>query len=252
MDDLAVDVALLRQAEPSRPSATEPIDAALIDELLGYIQCLDKTRLEARLAEYGVHTPFVTMLHRVLVPLMHRLGDLWAAQKISIASERFATMMLKQRLLTMLHITAPGTHTPLLLCACPAGEFHELGLLAFAYAMQQHGWQVCYLGPDLPLHELRWSCQHLRPALVALSFTHVTSTADCYEAVQEIDASLAPVYPTVVGGQAIRKIEHRLHPHFLCLGHTPQAALSHVGRQPAASEGPEKPTVPLGKPSLSP
>ena len=134
--------ALLRQLRPAQASPGQQDNPCLLDELLGYIQHLDKPRLEARLAEWAVHHSFATLLDTVFVPLMHRLGELWAAGEVSVASEHFATMFLKQRLLTMLQTTAPGASAPLLLCACPAKEFHELGLLVFAYIMQQDGWQV--------------------------------------------------------------------------------------------------------------
>jgi methanogenic corrinoid protein MtbC1 len=139
-------------------------------------------------------------------------------QKISIASERLATTLLQQRLLTMLQVTAPGADLPLLLCACPPGEFHVLGLLTFAYTMQQDGWQVCYLGPDLPLSDLLYGCQQLRPALVAVSMTHVTDAARCLEVLHDIDTTVASTYCTFVGGQGIARYQGslRLH-HALCV-----------------------------------
>ena len=79
-------------------------------------------RFETRLAECAIHCSFATLLHTVLLPLMHRLGDLWRTQQMSIVSEHLATTLLQQRLLTMLQATAPGANLPLLLCACPPGE----------------------------------------------------------------------------------------------------------------------------------
>jgi DNA-binding transcriptional MerR regulator len=239
--------AILRRLAPAPASPVQQSYRGLIDELLGYIQQLDKARLEARLAECVAHSTFTTMLHMVFVPLMHRLGDLWVAGEVAIASERFATTILKQRLLTMLQTTAPGAGSPLLLCASPAGEFHELGLLIFAYAMQQDGWQVCYLGSDLPLHELRWSCRQLHPALVALSLTHVIAPTRFLEVVQEIDASIAPTYPTFVGGQAIETYQHLLHPGHVWCFDTLQAALS-CARQSLSRLAPREIAAPtLGK-----
>jgi methanogenic corrinoid protein MtbC1 len=211
--------ALLRRlAAPTAAAVQELQDATLIEELVQYLQQLDMKRLETRLAECAIHCSFATLLHTVLVPLMHRLGELWSTQKISIVSERLATTLLQQRLLTMLQVTAPGADLPLLLCACPPGEFHVLGLLTFAYTMQQDGWQVCYLGPDLPLSDLLYGCQQLRPALVAVSMTHVTDAARCLEVLHDIDTTVASTYCTFVGGQGIARYQRslRLH-HVLCV-----------------------------------
>jgi MerR family transcriptional regulator, light-induced transcriptional regulator len=206
---------LLRQIAPAT-APTPPGHTAytdLIGELLGYIQHLKKAQLEARLLECMAHYSFAILLHQVFVPLMHRLGELWAAHQLSLASEHLATMLLKQRLLTMLHATTPGAYMPLMLCACPAGERHELGLLTFAYTLQQEGWQVCYLGPDLPVADMLYACQHLQPALVALSLTHTAGLSQCLEVVGEIDEVLASSYLTFVGGQSVAAYHHAVRPH---------------------------------------
>jgi len=222
--------ALLSQSMPNAKPAVqvEQHQLNLLDELIGYIQHLNRTRLETRLAECLVHYPFITLLNTVLTPLMHRLGDLWMDGQVSIASERLITMLLKQRLLTMLQITAPGPDAPLLLCACPPGEQHELGILSFAYAIQQEGWQVCYLGPDLPIGELQRSCQLLQPALVALSMTYSAASDQCLDLLHLLDTTVAPLCPTVVGGQNVAACQHLLQPRHLMFSDTPQAALTHV------------------------
>ena len=225
--------ALLRQFLPDAEPAEPAVQAAneqlgLLDELTAYIQQLDRTRLASRLAECMLHYPFTTLLNTVLTPLMYRLGDLHAAGQLSIASERLITMLLQQRLFTMLQIAAPGPAAPLLLCACPPGERHELGILSFAYAIQQDGWQVCYLGPDLPISALQRSCQQLQPALVALSFTYTDEPERRLELLHLLDTVIAPIHPTVLGGQALAACQHRLQPRHLMFCDTPQTALSHV------------------------
>ncbi len=222
--------ALLRQvvsdAGPAVPTRQD--QPSLLDELVEYIQYFNRARLEARLAECIAHYPFTTLLHTVLVPLMHRVGNLWAASQLSIASERLITMLLKQRLLTMLQITAPGPDAPLLLCACPPGELHELGLLAFAFTMQQDGWQVCYLGPDLPIHELHRSCQYLQPALVALSLTYPAASAQRLDMLHEFDTVVASSHPLIVGGEAMATYQGLMQPCHLTFIDTPQAALTYA------------------------
>jgi len=191
---------LLRQsaAAEAHTPAVQPDHAILIDALLEAAQRFDKSRLEAKLAEGAALYSFATLLTAVVTPWMHRIGELWAAGQLAVASERLSTMVLTQRLLTMLQATVPVVPAPVLLCACPAGERHELGLLTFAYIMQQAGWHVYYLGADLPIHELQYACQHLQPALVALSLTHAADQHSCLETVQEIE-HLREKVPTLLG-----------------------------------------------------
>jgi MerR family transcriptional regulator, light-induced transcriptional regulator len=221
--------ALLRQsaASDAHTPVVQPDHAMLIDTLLEAAQHLDKRRLEAKLAEGAALYSFATLLTAVVTPWMHRLGELWATGQLSMASEHLATVVLIQRLLTMLQATVPVAPAPVLLCACPAGERHELGLLTFAYTMQQAGWHVCYLGADLPLSELQYACQYLQPALVALSLTHVVDQQSCLETVQEIDTLFAGTSPIWIGGQAMARYHHLLHPHWLQLLPSLQAAHTH-------------------------
>jgi MerR family transcriptional regulator, light-induced transcriptional regulator len=211
--------ALLRQsiAADTHAPAIQPDHAILIDALLDAARRFDKSRLEAKLAEGAALYSFATLLTAIVTPLMHRIGELWAAGQLTMASERLATVVLTQRLLTMLQATIPVAPASVLLCACPAGERHELGLLAFAYTMQQAGWHVCYLGADLPLSELQYACRHLQPALVAVSLTHAIDQQSYLETVQEIDRLFAGTYPTWIGGQAVMRYHHLLHPHWLQL-----------------------------------
>jgi DNA-binding transcriptional MerR regulator len=221
--------ALLRQSAAAEAPAlaVQPDHAILIEALLDAAQHLDKSRLEAKLAEGAALYSFATLLTAVVTPWMHRMGELWAAGQLAVASERLATVVLTQRLLTMLQATVPVAPAPVLLCACPAGERHELGLLTFAYSMQQAGWHVCYLGADLPIHELQYACQHLQPALVALSLTHAVDQESCRAMVQAIDTLFAGMYPTWIGGQALARYRHLLHPHWLQLMPSLHAAHAH-------------------------
>jgi len=222
--------ALLRQiAAPGvRPPAVQPAHAVLIDVLVDAAQQLDKGCLEAKLAEGAALYSFTTLLTEICGPFMHRLGALWETGQLSMASEHLATVVLKQRLLTMLQATAPAASAPILLCACAAGEWHELGLLTFAYTMQQVGWQACYLGPDLPVRALLHGCQRLQPALVAVSMTYAADPNVCLADLEAIDTLVASTYSTCVGGQAVERYGHALQPRHMSLISSPQAARAYA------------------------
>ena len=211
--------ALLRQMPtPDLPAAIiYPDHAILIEALVDAARQLDKHRLEAKLAEGAALYSFTTLLTDICAPFMHHLGSLWETGDLSTASEHLATVVLKQRLLSMLQTTAPALSAPVLLCACAAGEWHELGLLTFAYTMQQAGWQICYLGPDLPVQALLHGCQRLQPALVAVSMTYATTPDTGLAVLQDLDTRVASTYPTCVGGQAVERYGHALPARHLSL-----------------------------------
>lgn len=199
--------ALLRRmtmaAEPDAPPVPD-----VVDELLQTARQLDKRQLDVRLAELVACTPFLALTTSVLTPLMHGLGDAWAREEVSIASVQLMTELIRARFLAMLHATAPSQAAPVLLCACPAGEFHELGLLTFAYTMQQAGWHAYYLGSNLPLPALREGCERVQPALVALSMTYGPDPVGYMETLHQVDSGIAALYPTCIGGQVVERSSH--------------------------------------------
>ena len=202
---------LQRLQPPPSHTALSPHHLALIEECLEYARQLDKGRLETRLAESMAMFPFATLLTEVLTPLMYRLGTLWAAGDLSPASEHLVTCLVTQRLYAMLLVTTPAPDAPVLLCAGVPGEQHALGVLTIAYLLQQQGWHVCYLGVDLPLDALLYSCQRLRPVCVVLSCTYTDDVTSWLALLHSIDTHIAGTYPTYLGGQAIQRYHHLIH-----------------------------------------
>lgn len=218
--------ALLRQMRPREPAAPslQPAQALLIETLLEATQDLDKARLETTLAEGTVLYSFATLLTAIVTPFMHRVGELWATGALSTASEHLATVVLKQRLLAMLQAAATWSAAPVLLCACPAGEWHELGLLTFAYTMQQQGWHIYYLGPNLPIGDLAYACQRVQPALVALSLTRSGQPEQLLALLEDVDMRCASAAPTILSGQALSQVPPFAPRHGLQLLPSLQAA----------------------------
>jgi hypothetical protein len=205
------------KAPPLSESISTTRTDGFVDELLGYICGLDKERLEGRLAELIAFTSCTALFTTVLPPLMHRLGNAWVRGEAPIVSGYFATEVFKQRLLALLQVPVAAAEAPILVCACPGGEAHELGLLTFAYTMQQRGWHVYYMGANLPVSALAEGCQRLQPALVTLSLTYNPEPDYCLSVLHDIDTQLAAIYPTCVGGQAVEQARHRFQPSHLML-----------------------------------
>jgi methanogenic corrinoid protein MtbC1 len=226
--------ALLRRMTKASAPDTQTAPSA-VDHLLQAACALDKPQFDARVAELVACTPFLTLLTTVLTPLMHGLGDAWARGHTSIVSVQLATELIRSRLLAMLQSTTPRHPAPVLLCACPTGEFHELGLLTFAYTMQQAGWHVYYLGANLPLSALREGCERTQPELVALSLTYHPDPAHYGDILRQIDSEIAACYPTCVGGQTVERqapLEAMSHVHL----YTSLEAAQPYRRRPQTSQ----------------
>lgn len=150
--------------------------------------------------------PLATLYQRVIAPAMHELGRLWEKGAITIADEHLATA-LTQRVLAavrtpeLLEETLPARpDKPRALLAAVQGEQHALGLRMAADLLEDSGYQVAYLGADVPTEALLQAVRTLSPDLLGLSAT-MPESARRLEDVVELVGDERPRLPLLLGGQ---------------------------------------------------
>jgi DNA-binding transcriptional MerR regulator len=125
-----------------------------------------------------------TVIRDVLLPCLRSIGERWAAGRVSIAQEHFATTLLRGRLLGLTRGWSCGTG-PRALLACPPGEQHDLGLLCFGLTLRSKGWRITFLGADTPLSTTLETAAALAPDLVVIAATlpeHLSALGPSLEA----------------------------------------------------------------------
>ena len=149
------------------------------------------------------------LYQRVIGPAMHELGRLWAKGAITVADEHLATG-LTHRVLAALRppeafeqVLDPSSDTPRALLAAVPGEHHALGLRMAADLLEDRGYQIAYLGADVPAEALLRSVDTLSPDLLGLTATMPDSTRRL-EAVVEAVRSEHPRLRLLLGGQGSR------------------------------------------------
>ncbi len=112
----------------------------------------------------GVHT-------QLIEPAMRSIGQLWERNRISLAEEHLATAISHEvagRVFWRALGTAPRSRERVMMAAV-AGEQHVLGLRLAADVLEGAGYDVLYLGADVPLQALLDACRIHRPDV--LGFT---------------------------------------------------------------------------------
>jgi methanogenic corrinoid protein MtbC1 len=116
----------------------------------------------------------------VILPFLSRVGESWAASRMSVAQEHFASNVIGARLRGLTSGWGLGVG-PRAVLACPSGERHDLGLLCFGLALHEHGWRITYLGADTPLGDVAVSLDELAPTIVVLCATSPEPLRDARE-----------------------------------------------------------------------
>jgi MerR family transcriptional regulator, light-induced transcriptional regulator len=135
------------------------------------------------------------VLGQVIIPYLHQLGEQWARGEVSVACEHFARNILRGRLAGLARGWGDG-YGPLALLACPPGEQHDLGLLAFGIVLHRNGWRVAYLGADTPMSDLHGAVTELHPDLTVLAAV----TAERYQEQEAGLTRLAAIVPLALAG----------------------------------------------------
>ncbi|WP_162801953.1 B12-binding domain-containing protein [Ornithinimicrobium murale] len=186
---------------------------ALRERLLSSIGAFDDGAahavLDAALEQLGVEEA----LQEVILPVLHETGERWASGSFTVAQEHFASHVVRHRLASLALAWDAGTG-PLAVLACPPGEQHELGLLAFGVVLGRAGWRVRYLGADTPVATLASAVETLGPELVVLSAVQtqpLVDTADHLDQLSESAAqALRSAHLVVAGAGATTPVAERL------------------------------------------
>jgi len=190
----AAEAARLALAEPEVEVAVADAGAPALergaDELRAALDALDETRAHAALDRMLAALSVQAVLGEVVLPYLHELGDRWERGEVSVGQEHFASNVLRGRLLGLAR-GWDGGGGPRALLACPAGELHDLGLIAFGLALRERGWRITYLGPNTPLPTVAEMAGELRPAAVVLAATTDAGFEADRDALRELAAGAA-------------------------------------------------------------
>jgi MerR family transcriptional regulator, light-induced transcriptional regulator len=151
-------------------------------------------------------TPALDLLTHVITPAMTRIGDLWERNEITVADEHLATA-ITQGVMALVYPSLydrPPLSAERILLACVEGDRHVLGLRMIADVLEGHGFDVIFLGPDIPLPALLASIERYQPEVVALGATAPSAGVSLLETVREL-TSRWPDLAIIVGGGSVPK-----------------------------------------------
>jgi len=140
-----------------------------------------------------------TTLEQILFPLLRFIGELWHQGELSISGEHSVTRVVRQHLVTALR-TGNQCGQAQALIACMPGEYHEVAPLTAAFLLKNRGWQVTYLGANVPFEVVQLALRRARPDLMILSCTTEPQPKLGQQWVQTIVQQFQPHCPVMVGG----------------------------------------------------
>jgi diguanylate cyclase (GGDEF)-like protein len=140
----------------------------------------------------------------IIEPAMVRIGQLWEADAITVADEHLATAVSQAvlvKLFDRLSIARARSRERVLLAAVE-GQHHVLGLRMIADVMEGAGFDVLYLGADVPVDALRRFASEHQPAITGLGFAVSVGVGILAESIHAVHEA-CPQTRLMLGGRAV-------------------------------------------------
>ncbi|MEX1018906.1 MAG: MerR family transcriptional regulator [Litorilinea sp.] len=163
----------VRRAPETGSSTTHPEPAeriqALRDQWIAATLAFDEQAADMVLATaFGLFSP-----ESVCIDLLQKglaiIGEGWFQGRVTVQQEHFASALATRRLDSLLASTPPPTRVGRILVGCPPEESHIFVPLMLSLLLRRKGWNVIYLGADVPVESLEVTITTTRPDLVVLS-----------------------------------------------------------------------------------
>ncbi|HEU0055115.1 MAG TPA: cobalamin-dependent protein, partial [Longimicrobium sp.] len=126
------------------------------------------------------------------------------------AHEHMASAVMRRVLGVVAEAAEPETGAPEVVVATPARQAHELGALLAAATAASCGWEVTFLGADLPAEEIAAAVRKRGASAVALSIVYPGHETELADELHRLRRDLPAWVTMVVGGAGARRLADRL------------------------------------------
>ena len=160
-------------AELASETQRETAARISIEPMLAALERFDAAEVQQLLALQLAALGAIRFAREVALPLVREIGERWAEQRLSVASEHLASGVLRSLLGSALLPNAAALRGARVVFATLPGERHELGLLMAALTALGAGANAIYLGTEVPVEDLLLAVE--RSGAAALGISIVTS-----------------------------------------------------------------------------
>jgi methanogenic corrinoid protein MtbC1 len=134
---------------------------------------LDMLAFEKQLDNYIAQRGIEKTITDIIFFFLERVGVLWITNHINPAQEHLASNLIRQKIILGIE-KLPKMHAnaKLFVLFMPEGEYHEIGLLFVHFLLKSKGYNVDYLGTNVPIVDLKYLTEYKK---VDYLFAHITA-----------------------------------------------------------------------------
>ena len=145
----------------------------VVNALIKDMVSLDMLSFERQLDNYIAQKGVEKTITDIIFFFLERVGVLWITNHINPAQEHLASNIVRQKIILGIE-KLPKMHTnaKLIVLFMPEGEYHEIGLLFVHFLLKSKGYNVDYLGTNVPIVDLKYLTEYKK---VDYLYAHITA-----------------------------------------------------------------------------
>ena len=182
---------------------------AIVDEALGHVRAMDARGLD-RLLRGAAALLGVSYIDQVVAPLLRRIGEEWHGGRLGIAEEHVASAVIEGIVIDAMRAIMPSGTAPSVVVATLAGSQHVIAAALVGAVAAAEGWNVLFLGGELPRSEIAAAARSRNARAVAVSVPYSNSSKRLLDDLRDLRARIPAEVPLFAGGQAVLEASRAL------------------------------------------
>ena len=145
----------------------------VVNALIKDMVSLDMISFERQLDNYIAQKGIEKTITEIIFSFLERVGVLWITNHINPAQEHLASNLIRQKVILGIEkLPKMFPSGKLIVLFMPEGEYHEIGLLFVHFLLKSKGYNVDYLGTNVPLVDLKYLTEYKK---VDYLYSHITA-----------------------------------------------------------------------------
>ena len=145
----------------------------VVNALIKDMVSLDMLSFERQLDNYIAQKGVEKTITEIIFCFLERVGVLWITNHINPAQEHLASNIVRQKIILGIEkLPKMYNNAKLIVLFLPEGEYHEIGLLFVHFLLKSKGYNVDYLGTNVPIVDLKYLTEYKK---VDYLYAHITA-----------------------------------------------------------------------------
>jgi len=173
-----------------------------IEKCYAAVLDFDANSLEAHFENAIVELGSEAFIELLLTPLLIEIGERWKKGEIRPVHEHMASSVIRSLTYILRNNSPRSVNAPRMIVTTPMGQLHELGAMLAAIMAEFCGWQVTYLGVNLPAEEIAMAVKYVDARALTISLSFATDDHVVHKELRRLKKLIGNDVALIVGGRA--------------------------------------------------